>query len=208
MAYIYKITNLINKKIYIGKTSFTIQKRWQEHKREVSKSNFKKRPLYAALLKYGFENFSIEVLEECSNELVNKREIFWIKKLGSYENGYNATLGGDGVLKGDHEEVFKLFESGANTRQIKEKTGYSLWHIVKILKLQGVSPKEISDRRADSLKKQVVKIDKYTDEVLEIFPSVTAAQKSLNKSSAWHITEVCQGKRKSAFGYKWEYYED
>lgn len=208
MAYIYKITNLINKKIYVGKTSFTIQKRWQEHKKDASKNNFKNRPLYAALLKYGFENFSIEILEECSNELVNKREVFWIKKLDSYESGYNATLGGDGALKGNHEEVFNLFESGANTHQIKEKTGYSLWHIVKILKLQGVSPKEISDRRVDSLKKQVVKIDKYTDEVLEIFPSVIAAQKSLNKSSAWHITEVCQGKRKSAFGYKWEYYED
>lgn len=64
MAFIYKITNLINNKCYIGKTERTIEKRWKEHLR---KRNSLDLPLYRALNKYGINNFQIEQLEECSS---------------------------------------------------------------------------------------------------------------------------------------------
>ena len=64
MGFIYKIINNINDKVYIGKTDFSIEKRWAEHKKD-SQKDLKNRPLYRAMNKYGIENFSIEIVEEC-----------------------------------------------------------------------------------------------------------------------------------------------
>lgn len=93
--FIYKIRNLINNKVYIGKTK-NIEIRWKKHiylaKRKVN------RRLYDAMNKYGYNNFLIEIIEECTNELQNEREIYWIKKYNSLnkEFGYNMTEGGEG----------------------------------------------------------------------------------------------------------------
>lgn len=51
--------------------------------------------IYRAIRKYGLENFTFEVLEECPSELLNEREIYWINYFDSYYNGYNCTLGGN-----------------------------------------------------------------------------------------------------------------
>ena len=64
MAYIYQITNNINGKIYIGKTEFSIEKRFQEHCRDCFKRKTEHRPLYAAMRKYGIENFSVALIEK------------------------------------------------------------------------------------------------------------------------------------------------
>ena len=66
MSYIYVITNNINGKQYVGKTNFSLQKRFQEHINDSKRSTKEHRPLYNAFNKYGIENFSIKVLEECS----------------------------------------------------------------------------------------------------------------------------------------------
>ena len=91
MGYIYKIVNDINNKIYIGKTEFNIQKRFEEHIRDSQKEH-KNRPLYNAMNKYGIQHFKIELIEECNN--LEEREKYWISFYDSYKNGYNATLGG------------------------------------------------------------------------------------------------------------------
>ena len=92
MAYIYKITNDINDKVYVGKTEFSIEKRFKEHCRDAFKERNEKRPLYSAIKKYGVEHFHIELVEETDNP--NEREIYWIEVLEGYTKGYNATLGG------------------------------------------------------------------------------------------------------------------
>lgn len=90
---IYKITNVLNGKSYIGQ-SINIPLRWSRHKNfPLEKSNY---PLYKAFKKYGIENFAFDILEECSVENLNDREIFWIKTFNSYYEGYNQTLGGQG----------------------------------------------------------------------------------------------------------------
>ena len=71
MPYIYKITNNINGKVYIGKTNYTIEKRWKEHCHDYKKLSFQKRPLYRAMAKYGPENFSIEEIENVINMFNN-----------------------------------------------------------------------------------------------------------------------------------------
>lgn len=65
MGYIYKITNKINHKMYIGKTNYADPyDRFKEHIRDSKKERCKNRPLYRAMNKYGLENFEFEVIEE------------------------------------------------------------------------------------------------------------------------------------------------
>lgn len=96
---IYKITNNINQKSYIGK-SIRIEERWRYHKNNFNNSQDYNKLLYQAFRKYGIENFSFEILEKCDSndiEFLNEREQYWIKYYNTFgSNGYNATLGGDG----------------------------------------------------------------------------------------------------------------
>ena len=73
MPYIYKIINDINNKIYIGKTTGTVEKRFQEHIKD-SKKYYKNRPLYNAMNKYGIEHFKIEPIEKCNLDILSERE--------------------------------------------------------------------------------------------------------------------------------------
>lgn len=96
MIGIYKITNIINHKSYIGQ-SINIEKRWYEHK---CKAFCKKDVSYNSALhhgfrKYGVENFSFEILEECHSELLDLKEREYIKKENTLSpNGYNILIGG------------------------------------------------------------------------------------------------------------------
>ena len=94
---IYKITNLINNKIYIGKTINTLNHRWWQHLNHAK--NKKNSYLYKSMNKYGYTNFKIEEIEKCNSEKeLNKRERYWIKFYNSINKnlGYNSTFGGDG----------------------------------------------------------------------------------------------------------------
>ncbi len=96
---IYKITNMVNGKIYIGKTKCKLSQRWYIH------CNLAKRGsnlyLHRAIRKYGLKSFVLEVLDTIGTEYhLSLAERFWIKKyrcnLPKY--GYNMTLGGDGGI--------------------------------------------------------------------------------------------------------------
>ena len=114
MNYIYKITNKINNKIYIGKTTHTVQYRWNQH---TSASFTDKNKLdynyllHKAIRKYGKENFSLEILEEVEDEKVlSEKEMYYIKLYNSCvlednANGYNMTYGGEGPNKINKEKI-------------------------------------------------------------------------------------------------------
>ena len=89
MIGIYKITNLINHKVYIGQ-SINIEERWRRHK-----SSKKRYPLYQAFKKYGIQNFTFEVVEECTPDELNDKELYYIHKYNSHKTGYNQTLDRD-----------------------------------------------------------------------------------------------------------------
>lgn len=93
---IYKITNKLNNKVYIG-CSKNIQHRWIAHK---SESVLENNPQYnysihKAFRKYGIDNFSFEIIELTEEKDLFDKEKYWIKFYDSYNNGYNETLGGD-----------------------------------------------------------------------------------------------------------------
>lgn len=84
MIGIYKITNKINNKCYIGQ-SIHIERRWSEHCFPSKTSK-----ISLAIQEYGKENFDFEVLEECKIEELDKKEEYWIKYYNCvFPNGYN-----------------------------------------------------------------------------------------------------------------------
>ena len=116
--YIYKITNIINNKIYIGQVyNKTIYARFKRHLNGAKKSNTL---LAKAICKYGKENFIIEQIDTANNlDELNKKEKYWIKYYNSTDKniGYNLTLSGEGgntYLNKTEEETNKIKEKLRN----------------------------------------------------------------------------------------------
>lgn len=206
MPYIYKITNVLNGKMYIGKTSSTIQERWKEHLKDATRRSKEHRPLYSAIKKYGADNFIIEQLEEVPNdEIACKREIFWIEYYGSFKNGYNATKGGDGRQYADYDLILALFNEGKTGKEICQITGYDHKTVTLALEQKGISAAE-RKVRGNTQRKAVLMLDKNTLEILKSFSSLAEAGRFLNKPrGSISISEVCRGKQQTAYGYKWKF---
>ncbi len=110
MRYVYLIRNLVNNKVYVGQTKNFNQRKYG-HRYAMKKGV--ERPLYRAMRKYGFENFTFEVLEECTDESINEREQHWVVQFDSFnpERGYNLTSGGNQDTNVSEETKRKLSES-------------------------------------------------------------------------------------------------
>lgn len=95
MIGIYKIINNVNNKIYVGQ-SIDINRRFKEHIR-TSKLNKDTMPIHKAIYKYGIDNFSLTILEECEISELDIREAYYIKTLKSQDKniGYNICDGGE-----------------------------------------------------------------------------------------------------------------
>ena len=125
MSVIYKITNLVNNKIYIGQTINSIDKRLKKHLSQVNCTNICS-ALYSAFKKYGKENFIIEIVinGEYSKEELNQLEMFYIKKFNSLSpNGYNLQSGGNSFMV--VESVKKQISEKLKGREITWKNKVS-----------------------------------------------------------------------------------
>ena len=113
---IYKITNNVNNKIYIGQTTKTLKERISNYEREVKYTKGRKeRPISKAMKKYGFENFTFEVIEDniSTQAELDKKERYYIQYFNSLinQNGYNIELGGNGRGKHSEETKRKISEA-------------------------------------------------------------------------------------------------
>ena len=115
---IYGIKNLINEKIYVGK-SINIKLRKKAHENSFVRKQAVNIHLQRAVDKYGIENFEFIILEEVVLNTVNEKEQYWINYLKSYDEkfGYNKTMGGDG---GDLtiETKFKISQTSPNRKVV------------------------------------------------------------------------------------------
>ena len=94
---IYGIKNLVNNKIYIGKST-NIKIRKKTHETSFIRGQAVNIHLQRAVDKYGIENFEFVILEEVTLNNINEKEQYWINYFKSYDEvfGYNKTMGGDG----------------------------------------------------------------------------------------------------------------
>ena len=120
MGYIYKITNTINNKAYIGQTVRNPLLRKEEHFNNLKKGIHHSSHLQNSFDKHG-DVFEFEVIEECPDDKLNEREIALIEEFKSYYKGYNETKGGEGFAGAGKHRVVKA----GNQYGIKTVTGKS-----------------------------------------------------------------------------------
>ena len=228
MGVIYKTTNLVNNKIYIGKRIFTSEKFWR------NKYFGSGKLLKSAIEKYGLQNFNREILEEVDNDLLGEREIYWIKlyKSNDLEIGYNLTIGGnskygrkigpmsDDTKKKISESVSKYLIENGHPFQDKDHSNESKEKIRNTLKGRKLSEehiKKIADRHRgikynkpskvlkvkidQSIKINQLSIDGY---FIKEWSSMMGASKELNIDRSG-ISRACRGVYKQCGGYKWIY---
>lgn len=209
MAYIYQIQNDVNEKIYIGKTEFSIEKRFKEHCKDAFRESKEHRPLYAAIRKYGEEHFHISLIEETDNP--EEREKYWIEKLQSFKNGYNATIGGDGRAYIDYDLVCSLYKKEQNQVTVANIMNISVDSVKHILTERKIPTLNASQSIILRNSKNVGLLND-NKEIIQIFSnSLEAAQylkekyklSSSLKTIAGHVRAVCQNKRKTAYKHQW-----
>jgi group I intron endonuclease len=144
-GYIYKVTNQINKKEYIGCTITTLKKRFEEHAWRCLKTDSNTK-FCNSIKKYGIENFEIELIEECDIIIIYEREKFFINEFKTYYTGLNSTIGGEGCLGYKHSKEIreKISKSLKNGRSHKGKTYEEIY---------GDRVNDEKERRRDSVKK-------------------------------------------------------
>jgi len=187
---IYKITNTINNKVYIGQTVQDPHKRWLEHKRKMSNRHLK-----SAFELYGKDAFKFEIIEECySKEQLDEREKFHIAE--TKDNNYNFR---DGGSHGLHSEETKKLMSRPMSEEHKEKIRQ---------KAIGRKPnKKVMEVLKNNNKEKMKPV--ICIELNKEFESEFAACNFLGVVRAGNISNVCNKKPKciTAYGYHWKYKE-
>jgi group I intron endonuclease len=127
LGIIYKITNIVNNKVYIGQTQKTLEERFKHHVNFAKKDYRSKDICFArAIRKYGENNFIIEKIDEAdSKELLNEKEKYWINFYDSFKSGYNSTLGGDGgnTYRGRSEKLMQKTKAKLSRANLGIKNG-------------------------------------------------------------------------------------
>jgi len=221
---IYKITNQVNGKFYVGRTIKSLQHRFRNHCYEALERNstiyFNK-----AIRKYGKENFIIEQIEICDPNSIGQREMFWISELSPH---YNQTLGGDGGMLGfKHSEETKNllsekrmgkfvgnknpFYNQTHSEEQKEKWSKMRKGQPSPCGFTGKSHKEESKSKTSQTLKnnpnvKRVKVFQYDIEgnFLREFQSISDAAQFVGTNPS-NIKYTCEGKFNHCKGYKWRY---
>lgn len=209
-GFIYKITNDINDKVYIGKTLSSIEKRFAEHKKDSQKNVQEKRPLYNAMKKYGVEHFHIEEIGAYPIEELSQQEQYWIQYFQSYTTGYNATRGGDGKPLYDYNAIVNGFLSGKMICELAEEFECCSDTISAALHLAQLDSKMNANKNT---KKGVIAKD-LNGNFIQAFESRNQAAKWIQENHYTTSTDIdninatigraANKKRNSAYGFIWD----
>lgn len=163
-GYIYCYTNKINNKKYIGQTIYSIKARAGKNGKNYNKQ-FK---FGNAILKYGWDNFVCEILEEVNSEsreelcnLLNEKERYWISFFDSYNNGYNCDLGGNSKIMSDNtKEKLRVINTGKKSSdETKKKISKSLLGVPRKNK-ENYGKSRIGTHLSDETKEKISKTKK------------------------------------------------
>lgn len=219
MGYIYIIKNTINNKVYIGQTSQSLKTRFKGHIRDSKEIDFEKfdykykNKLYNAFRKYGEDKFYMELIEECDNDLLNEREIYYIKEYDSYKNGYNSTVGGEGsrfysFTKDEELSIINMYKEIKSINEIARRLNCSIRPIQEILYKYNV---EIVD---NSIK--IVVYDKYFNPI-KVFDSIEDSRQYIMETEMYTSTDIRNYYRllhkafengNIAYGHRWQLVSD
>ena len=203
---VYKYTLKGTDKVYIGQTCMTIKQRAGSlgHR-------YKNCPkFYAAIQEFGWENFECEILaENLTLEKANELEDQYILQYNSIENGFNKVRGGWNHLWSDEDKQKmrerNLGEKNPNYGKPRsEETKRKIGEANKISQL-GNKHSEETKKKMSEVHKQDIPILCVETQIEYKCPSDAAAGIGKKPNAAGHITEVCKGKRKTAYGYHWIY---
>lgn len=206
MGFIYKITNRINDKIYIGQTSENVEHRWKEHQYASTHKSYRdyNSHLHRAIRKYGRDNFIVEIIESVDDELLDAREIYWIGVYDSHNIGYNMTLGGDGSRTLDYSLIYQLWDDGYGITDISAIVNCSCVQAREVLKgHEGYSKEESFSRGVKIFKKCVCQYD-LSGSFINKYNSATDAAKACHISLS-NILAVCHFHQKTAGGFQWRF---
>ena len=209
--YVYKITNQVNGKFYLGITKNAPETRFRQHINN-ARTKVKYSRLAAAIIKHGKENFSTEVIEiHSSSEDVKLAEIRLIKKMTPH---YNVTSGGDGTTGHTMSEEQR---QKARDRMLGSKINLGrIWSDEQKLKMskkkKGCKPPPISSlmaiTRAENMrraaKERCKKVICLTDNQTYNSSYEASLAYGLHKTT---VASVCSGRRKAVYGLKFTYLE-
>lgn len=175
--YVYKITNTVNNKIYVGQTTDSLNTRFNRHKGYQLNMDYNSK-LHRAMKKYGTDKFSIHLIEECKNqEELTKREYYWINKLNTINEGYNINNSG---LKCGGDTL----TNHPNKKEICKK----------------ISESKKGEKNPRSRKIKAIDI---IDKKEYCFGSIMECVRTLNFSNHCCITKRANGKIKSLYKKRW-----
>lgn len=204
---VYKLTNTVTGKFYIGST-YNLKARMKYHRYSYDRNPNKY--LGADIAKYGWDSFTVDVLEECTRENVRERERFYIDSLNAVEVGYNMVkattyqdLMHDMNVKNWRDPEYREKHSKASSEVQKRRLKNPEYLAQKSTQLK---------RYTDSLKRPVGMYSKSGD-LLRTFDGVRVAERWLisagitqSHNASTTISDCCKGGRhKTAYGYVWKF---
>ena len=160
---------------------------------------------------YGISNFIVEEVEQCPDNKLDDREKFWIKECDSFGlNGYNATLGGNsGVIWVDRQKVIDTYAKIGTVKGTARELGHDPKTVRGILRAANIEIPETSDAYIRKTQGKPVAQYDLQGNYIQTFECLRDAERFLEKpKGGYHISEVCKGKRGTAYGYKWKYADE
>lgn len=218
-GWIYMYTSPSGKK-YIGQTTYSILDRARKDGSGYERCTV----FYRALQKYGIENFTVEILDEVPEELLEEKEAYYISEYNTLlPNGYNYFPGGCGARQTKSTTKIDVYDISLNyITSFNSLIDAAREYEIPYQAISQCLAKKIDHYKTFVFVKQGEKpttpivhnthgrlVGQYDedDNLLNIFPSANEAARAIGcaDNAGRNIRTVCSGKRMHAYGFKWKY---